>query len=488
VIKQLHEQPETNHEVKVLGAVLLDGHSALSKVRFIVAPEHFQDQRNRAIYTRILALYDQSPDIEPAALAAHLQNGGTGAVYISDLMTATATSADVVHHAEMLRENHARRALTGKLASAARAAQDGKPIAEIVASIHESLSHLDGQLYSHGGSAAKVWTHDDLLRADLPAPSWLVPEVLPDEGLVALAGKKKLGKSWLGLQLTQAAASGGRAFDRQAKQGSVLYFALEDGERRVRDRLIKQRASEGLPITYRFALTPLDSPGGLRELERLIREIRPRLVVIDTLAAALTRKLDQNKAGDMAEIYNGLRNLAHRNKCCVLIVAHHGKSTRNDPGDDIRGSSAQGGGVDLSLGLYKESATSILRGEGRDVADFEWRVEFDASHTWSWHLVGDHRQIVRDENEGKVVTAVLELGGSMVPVEAIARHLGKKRDWVQRKLPGLVASGRLRKDPDPTSKANRLLYSIPDWTTGQKDGPARQSELRLGASPGNCEC
>lgn len=62
---------------------------------------------------------------------------------------------------------------------------------------------------------------------------WVVPDVIP-EGLTIIAGKPKLGKSWLVLDIALAAAQGGWTLgDRHCIQGDVLYAALEDGERRL---------------------------------------------------------------------------------------------------------------------------------------------------------------------------------------------------------------------------------------------------------------
>lgn len=54
------------------------------------------------------------------------------------------------------------------------------------------------------------------------------------EGLTVLAGRPKLGKSWLALDLAIAVATGGAALgSTKVGQGDVLYLALEDNERRL---------------------------------------------------------------------------------------------------------------------------------------------------------------------------------------------------------------------------------------------------------------
>jgi RecA-family ATPase len=60
------------------------------------------------------------------------------------------------------------------------------------------------------------------------------------EGATILAGRPKIGKSWLALDWSVAVARGGFCFgDVRCKEGDVLYIALEDNKRRLKSRLAK---------------------------------------------------------------------------------------------------------------------------------------------------------------------------------------------------------------------------------------------------------
>lgn len=57
---------------------------------------------------------------------------------------------------------------------------------------------------------------------------WIIPGILP-QGLVALAGRPKVGKSWFDLSLGMSIASAGTGVgNASAEKGSVLYLALEE--------------------------------------------------------------------------------------------------------------------------------------------------------------------------------------------------------------------------------------------------------------------
>jgi hypothetical protein len=78
----------------------------------------------------------------------------------------------------------------------------------------------------------------ELQTTTFPPVSWIVEGLLP-EGITLFAGKPKLGKSWLALQIGYGIASGSEVLGRPAEQGSVLYAALEDNNRRLKHRMCK---------------------------------------------------------------------------------------------------------------------------------------------------------------------------------------------------------------------------------------------------------
>src|SRR5215217_4338909 len=128
-------------------------------------------------------------------------------------------------------------------------------------------------------------TAAELMDKELPPVKWAVSGVLP-EGVTILAGKPKMGKSWLALGLCVAVASGGRALGKiRAECGGALYLGLEDQERRLQRRLKKilagGNAPEGLEVTWAW---PRLDQGGVEALRDYLKE-RPatRLLVIDTL-------------------------------------------------------------------------------------------------------------------------------------------------------------------------------------------------------------
>jgi hypothetical protein len=79
-------------------------------------------------------------------------------------------------------------------------------------------------------------TGDALAAKEFPPLNWVIPGTLP-EGFFVLAGRIKLGKSWLLMDWSSAIALGGFAMGSiRCEEGDVLHLALEDNERRLKDR------------------------------------------------------------------------------------------------------------------------------------------------------------------------------------------------------------------------------------------------------------
>src|SRR6185312_5745007 len=76
-----------------------------------------------------------------------------------------------------------------------------------------------------------------LMAMEFPPIRWIVPGYVA-EGLSILAGRQKLGKTWLALDWAIAVASGGLAMGSiHCEQGDVLYIDLENGRRRIQARI-----------------------------------------------------------------------------------------------------------------------------------------------------------------------------------------------------------------------------------------------------------
>jgi hypothetical protein len=306
----------------------------------------------------------------------------------------------------------------------------------------------------------QVWSVAELLATEFPEPTWAIPDLLPT-GLVVLAGRPKLGKSWLALQMAVAVGTGGKVLGRDAARGKVFYLALEDSERRIRRRLERQGAPADGRIDFRFDWQPL-SRGGTADLMATLNEQSYTLVVIDTISRALGMA-DQMDQADMTVSLGGLQRLAIERDITILLVDHHRKGGAQSVGDvvdDVMGATSKVGVADAAMGLYRErrKREAVLKVTGRDIDDQELAIAFDPV-TCCWQYEGDAHAVRAESVQGEILEALTELGGTATTAQ-IAKWLNKPADNVSRELAELVAKGKV-------SRGERQGKEVPYTLAGQ---------------------
>jgi len=219
-------------------------------------------------------------------------------------------------------------------------------------------------------------TAADLVGMDFPPPRFVIGGFLT-EGLTVLAGRPKHGKSWLSLLAAWSVAAGAPLDGRDAWQGEVLYLALEDTRRRLKDRLLKLKGDLGwfVPETLDLRTSwPRADNNGLYHVADWLgkRKGNARLVIVDTLAKF--RKPPRNNANSYDEDYeavSGLKQLADQFGVGCLVVTHTRKQKAEDPFDEITGTLGISGAADtlLVLDTQQKGTAAKLYATGRDMPD-----------------------------------------------------------------------------------------------------------------------
>jgi len=283
-----------------------------------------------------------------------------------------------------------------------------------------------------------------LQQADFPPVSWIVEDLLP-EGVTLLAGKPKLGKSWLALQMGYAVASDGEVLGRPVAEGSVLYAALEDNNRRLKSRLQKMAPLIAeWPERYHLATEwPRLDVGGLDALEAWIdNHTDTRLVILDTLATVRPTAggRDSQYQSDY-EAVRGLHGLANQLGIAIVIIHHVRKAEADDPFDTVSGSTGLTGAADATLILTNTSNGKVLYGRGRDLMEFESAVAFDAE-TCQWSDLGRPSEAYGSETR-KAIREALK-AGKQTPKD-IAEHGAIEHELCAKTLQRMAAGGEIEK-------------------------------------------
>lgn len=309
-----------------------------------------------------------------------------------------------------------------------------------------------------GVQLPEMFSARDLQTMEFPPVSWVVRDLLP-EGLTILAGKPKIGKSWLALDIACRVATGGELLGRPAEAGGVLYAALEDNKRRLKSRLQKSTPSqkEWPDMLHMATEWPRLDQGGLDALDTCLGRARDtRLVIIDTLATVkpVSRARDQQYQSDY-DALRGLHGLANDFGIAIVVIHHLRKAESDDPFDAVSGSTGLTGAADATLVLQRTSEGTVLYGRGRDLVEFESAVAFDAE-TCRWSDLGRPCDAFGSETR-KAIREALK-AGHQTPKE-IAEAGDLDYDLCAKTLQRMAEGGEIQKGgrgryrltPDPLS-------------------------------------
>jgi RecA-family ATPase len=194
--------------------------------------------------------------------------------------------------------------------------------------------------------------------------------MLIPEGVTILAGKPKIGKSWLALDLGITLAAGRFVLgDIKLTEGDVLYAALEDNDRRLRSRIerILTQAEQKWPVRLTLATQwrRLDA-GGVADAKEWAASVRqPRLIIFDTLAGVRgdRNNKDTTYEGDYRAL-GELQKWAGEAGLGVLILHHTRKMESEDPIDSVSGTLGITGCVDTVAVLARTGKGTTLSRTG----------------------------------------------------------------------------------------------------------------------------
>lgn len=325
---------------------------------------------------------------------------------------------------------------------------------ESLAKLAEKFERETEERHRQRVEAARLTSFNarDLMGMDFEPVRYIVPGYIA-EGCTILAGASKLGKSWLVLQAALAVASGGTCLGGQCEQGDVLYLALEDNPRRLKDRLRKQNPAMGLtgqkmPACLQFETEwPRADQGGLQKItDWLAEHPNARLVIIDVLKMfRANRKGNKNPYDLDYEDIGPLSKIAAEFNVAIVIVHHTNKGAlSSDPFDRVNGTGGISGAADTTLIMARNDQGLIeLYGRGREIEEIETAVSFDKM-TCTWSVKGNASEVSMSDTAAAIMRVLSDASEPMGPTD-IAAACGHKAVVVRQHLPRLAKDGKIEK-------------------------------------------
>jgi hypothetical protein len=311
----------------------------------------------------------------------------------------------------------------------------------------------------------------ELQSMAFPPLSWIVPNIIPAEGVTLLCSKPKFGKSWLAYDLCIACTTERYTLGNiKPAQGSALYLALEDSKRRLQRRMTKLLPTFGATWPERLTLKTewrRLHEGGLEDIRAWHADTkktgrRPILVVVDVLAKV--RKPIGNRQlyeADYAALAD-LTNLANELELAIVVLHHTRKMAADDLMETVSGSYGVSGAADAVLVMANRPNGAVLDIRGRDVEAAELAIEFD-KQTCRWRLLGDAAEVHVSSQRAKIIAALKEPALAMT-IPALMEETGMKRNPLE------VLLGRMAKE-SKIQRVRKGLYAHLDYISPPDDLP-----------------
>lgn len=387
-------------EKSVLGSILID-RDAIVQVSEFLQSDHFYQNKHGDIYRAMITLFEAREPIDLVTLPQKLKSmklleAVGGVSYVSTLVEGVPSSANIRHYGEIIQGYYARRRLIADSSSMIEMSFDeGSDIATILDSAEQKVFSLSQANMRQGFLPIRSVLAESFDRLDeLSKKSGTLRGVstgftdldnclagMQDSNLLILAARPGMGKTALALNIAQSASVTGKV--------SVGFFSLEMSKEELVDRMLVSQAdidawrlktgkltptdfeklSEAMGVLAEAPLYIDDTPGiSVLEMRTKARRLKSEhnlgLIVVDYLQLVKGRNLE-NRVQEVAEISQGLKNLARELKVPVLALSQLSRSiehrgTGSTPQlSDLRESGSIEQDADVVMFLYREDTEDL---------------------------------------------------------------------------------------------------------------------------------
>jgi replicative DNA helicase len=382
-------------ERAIIGGLLIDN-DALPKVLSILLEEDFYREAHRLIFAAVTELFNRGEPVDWVTLTSQLQKAGYldrvgGPAYLTELIDAVASAANIVHYATVVKE----KALLRRLISAST--EIVTKCYEVESGIDEFLDEAEQLIFQVGESRVQSgFVHiKDLMTSGIKTVETLyekkehvtgVPSGFKDldqltagfqpSDLIVVAGRPSMGKTSLALNIATYAAIEGRT--------PTAIFSLEMSKEQIALRILCSKARVNLKnlrtghlsrdewprLTGAAGLiseAPLfvDDTPAINTLElrakarRLKKEKGLGLVVVDYLQLMRGATRSDSREKEISEISRSLKALAKELSAPVVALSQLNRKVEERPNKrpqlaDLRESGAIEQDADVIIFIYRD--------------------------------------------------------------------------------------------------------------------------------------
>jgi replicative DNA helicase len=387
-------------EISVLGSLMIDK-DAITKVADIVHPDDFYKDKHGKVYEVLLELYQEQEPLDILSVSSKLKDKKIlkeigGRTYLTELINAVPSAANVVSYANLVRKKSVLRNL---IRTASEIVEMGyaeeRPIDEILdkaeqslfsvgqKSIKQDFSPIDSLLEDAFVRIDEMHKNSDKFRGVATGFNDLdnLLSGLQKSDLIILAARPSVGKTSFALNLAINAAVKDKA--------SVGIFSLEMSSDQLVDRMLStqsgvnlweirtgnisresedddfQKIGEAMGVLSEAPIHIDDSAtANIMEMRTMARRLQAEkgldLLIIDYLQLMEGRgKHSDNRVQEISEISRGLKNLAKELNVPIIALSQLSRAVENRSPQiprlsDLRESGSIEQDADVTMFLYRE--------------------------------------------------------------------------------------------------------------------------------------
>lgn len=404
----VRQPPHDLHaEEALIGAVLLS-RSVMHDARWAVGAEDFYKPAHQTIWAAMVDLAASGHGIDVVTVLDHLggatrtELGITGQLLL-ECQNATPAVSRWAHYCEIVVRCAAGRSLLSLAAEATESVYGGFDPWTTASALTSNL----GSLSTHAGTAPKdLLTIDTLADLDDSVmPPWVVEHWLRAGDRTIIVAEEGVGKSVISLEWAMMIAQGVNPLwtEHRFAPSNTLVIDLENPDHvlraRVRDlrrRMVQHPTidyHEGLShVWHRRAGIDLRARSTQRELDAVLNELRPSLVVLSPLYKAYRKKAREDHEDVAAELQTVLDDLIARYNFALMIEHHAPKGAAKEREMVPFGSSLWLRWPEYGLALMKDGGKTKLkvgRFRGDRVRNPGWPSSLKWGQVWPWEASFD---------------------------------------------------------------------------------------------------
>ena len=245
----------------------------------------------------------------------------------------------------------------------------------------------------------------DFVTQNLAPQAYLIEDNIPDESITVVFGQPEVFKSFYVLEMAFAVCTGADFLGMHTvpEPGRVLVIQMESSARAFQDRLNKMGLRFGGVPDNLYVIT--GKPILLEDKkwsERVMNEIavvQPKLVILDPLASMTAA--DENSAQEMGVIVRTLRGWRDQFHTSIVLVHHEVKNTTGVGAQNIRGSSALHGAVEVAVRIERPdpdaTRVSVKFAKFKEAERPKpFMAEFDGEH-FEFKVLTDERMLSTEQ-------------------------------------------------------------------------------------------